>query len=154
VLGTLVTDTEVEPTARLALDCGECRLCIDACPTGALDDPGVLDSTKCLSYWTQSRREIPVAYQEALGNQVYGCDICQDVCPWNRGIEKRRAGRPLSEDAEPVVSLVEWLEADPDELSRRYDRLYVPRNDGRFLQRNARIALGNASRNPDRFGGQ
>jgi epoxyqueuosine reductase len=149
VLGTLVTDAEVEPTPRLELDCGDCRLCIDACPTGALDEPGVVDSTRCLSYWTQSRQEIPEEYREALGDRVYGCDICQDVCPWNRGIEKRRAGRPLSEDAEPVVSLREWLEADPDELSRRYDRLYVPRNDGRFLQRNANIALANASRDAD-----
>ena len=143
VLGTLVTDVEVEATPHLELDCGDCRLCIDACPTGALDEPGVLDSERCLSYWTQSRRDIPQAYCEALGDQVYGCDICQDVCPWNRGIEKRRAGRPLGEGAEPVVSLVDWLEADPDELSRRYDRLYVPRNDGRYLQRNAQVVLEN-----------
>ena len=91
-------------------------LCIDACPTGALDEPGVLDATKCLSYWTQSPASIPEAYREELGEQVYGCDICQDVCPWNRGIEKRRAGEPLPAGAEPVVSLVEWLEADGDEL--------------------------------------
>jgi epoxyqueuosine reductase len=146
VLGTLVTDAEVETTPGLELDCGECRLCIDACPTGALDDPGVLDSTRCLSYWTQSRQAIPDEYREALDDQVYGCDICQDVCPWNRGIEKRRAHRRLSDGAEPVVSLVDWLEADPGELSRRYDRLYVPRNDGRYLQRNARIALENQAR--------
>jgi epoxyqueuosine reductase len=81
-----------------------------------------------------------------VGRQVYGCDICQDVCPWNRGIEKRRADRPLPEGAEPVVSLVDWLESDPDELRRRYDRLFVPRNDGRLLQRNAAIALENAER--------
>ena len=152
VLGTLVTDVEIEATLPLELDCGECRLCIDACPTGALDEPGVLDSTKCLSYWTQSRQEIPEPYREALGDQVYGCDICQDVCPWNRGVEKRRAGRPLSEGAEPVVSLVDWLESDPDELSRRYDRLYVPKNDGRYLQRNARIALENTSGHADAVG--
>ena len=150
VLGTLVTDAEIEATPRLELDCGECRLCIDACPTGALDEPGILDSTRCLSYWTQSRQEIPDQYREALGDQVYGCDICQDVCPWNRGVEKRRADRPPSDGAEPVVSLVDWLEADPEELSRRYDRLYVPRNDGRFLQRNARIALENQRVNRER----
>jgi epoxyqueuosine reductase len=143
VLGTLVTEAELEPTPPLDLDCGECRVCVDACPTDALDEPGVLDSTRCLSYWTQSRREIPWEYRAELGDQVYGCDICQDVCPWNRGIEKRRAGQPLPAGAEPVVSLVDWLGADPDELSRRYDRLYVPRNDGRFLQRNALVALGN-----------
>jgi epoxyqueuosine reductase len=143
VLGTLVTDVEIEVSPALGLDCGECRLCIDACPTGALDEPGVLDATRCLSYWTQSRHGVPEPYRQELGDRVYGCDICQDVCPWNRGVEKRRAGRPLSEGAEPVVSLRDWLESDPSELARRYDRLYVPRNDGRFLQRNARIALDN-----------
>jgi epoxyqueuosine reductase len=143
VLGTLVTDRELEATSPLDLDCGSCTLCIEACPTGALDEPGTLDATRCLSYWTQSPHEIPAEYAEALGAQVYGCDICQDVCPWNRGIEKRRADEALSPEAEPHVSLVDWLESDPDELRRRYDRLYVPRNDGRFLQRNAAIALAN-----------
>jgi epoxyqueuosine reductase len=143
VLGTLVTDRELEATPQLRLDCGSCTLCIEACPTGALDEPGTLDAAKCLSYWTQSAREPPAAYGEALESQVYGCDICQDVCPWNRGIEKRRAGQPLPAGAEPHVDLVEWLESDPSELRRRYARLYVPRNDGRFLQRNARIALAN-----------
>jgi epoxyqueuosine reductase len=86
---------------------------------------------------------MPDAYGPALGAQVYGCDICQDVCPWNRGVEKRRAGDPLPAGAEPHVDLVDWLESDPDQLRKRYERLYVPRNDGRFLQRNAEIALAN-----------
>jgi len=143
VLGTLVTDLELETTAPLGLDCGSCALCIEACPTGALDEPGTLDATKCLSYWTQSAREAPEPYREALEAQVYGCDICQDVCPWNRGIERRRAGDPVPTGAEPHVDLVEWIESDPTELRERYARLFVPRNDGRFLQRNARIALAN-----------
>jgi epoxyqueuosine reductase len=143
VLGTLVTDRELETTPPLALDCGSCTLCIEACPTGALDEPGTLDATKCLSYWTQSAHDLPEAYREAVESQVYGCDICQDVCPWNRGIEKRRAGQPLPMNAEPHVDLVDWLDSDPSELRRRYARLYVPRNDGRFLQRNARIARAN-----------
>jgi epoxyqueuosine reductase len=143
VLGTLVTDVELEPTPPLDLDCGSCRLCIDACPTGALDDPGTLDATRCLSYWTQAPEPMPEAYREQLGPQVYGCDICQDVCPWNRGVERRRADVVLAPTAEPHVSLVDWLRADPDELRRRYERLYVPRNDGRRLQRNALVAAGN-----------
>jgi epoxyqueuosine reductase len=150
VLGTLVTDREVEPSAPLELDCGSCRLCIDACPTGALDEPGVLDATKCLSYWTQSAEPIPNEYHEPLGAQVYGCDICQDVCPWNRGIERRRAGMPLPEDAEPHVSLREWLQADGRELIERYDRLYVPRKDPRHLRRNAVIALSNVGEDEKR----
>ncbi|HEY7398511.1 MAG TPA: tRNA epoxyqueuosine(34) reductase QueG, partial [Gaiellaceae bacterium] len=101
VLGTLITDVELEPTPPLDTDCGDCRICIDACPTGALDEPGVLDATKCLSYWTQAPAAIPEPYRAPLGAQIYGCDICQDVCPWNRGIEKRRAGEPLPDDATP-----------------------------------------------------
>jgi epoxyqueuosine reductase len=150
VLGTLVTTAELEPTQPLDLDCGSCRLCIDACPTNALDEPGTLDATRCLSYWTQTANEIPEPYREELGASVYGCDICQDVCPWNRGVEKRRAGEPLPAGMEPHVSLVEWLQADDDALARRYERLFVPRKDGRYLKRNALVALGNTGRPEDR----
>jgi epoxyqueuosine reductase len=143
VLGALVTEVDVEPTPPLALDCGECRLCIDACPTGALDQPGELDATKCLSYWTQAPHPIPVEYRLELGASVYGCDICQDVCPWNRGIEKRRRSQPVPEDATPTVSLLDWLERDGEELVGEVDRLYVPRNDPRWLRRNALVAAGN-----------
>ena len=140
VLGTLVSDVELEPTPPLGLDCGECTLCIDACPTDALDVAGTLDATRCLSYWSQAPASIPVDYREPMGSHVYGCDICQDVCPWNRGVEKRRAD---ADPGEAHVSLVEWLTLDSDELRRRYDRLYVPRNDGRWLRRNALVAAGN-----------
>ena len=141
VLGTLVTDVEIESTPPLDLDCGSCRLCIDACPTGALDDPGTLDATRCLSYWTQSPESIPEAMRAPLEDRVYGCDICQDVCPWNRGIERRRSGREADSDAH--VDLVAWLEADGRALVEELDRLYVPRNDPRWLRRNALVALGN-----------
>jgi epoxyqueuosine reductase len=150
VLGTLVTDADLEPTPPLDLDCGECRLCIDACPTGALDEPGTLDSTRCLSYWTQAPAPPPAQYRTGLGAQVYGCDICQDVCPWNRGVEKRRAGETLPAGATPHVSLVEWLRSDPDELRRGFDRLYVPRNDGRRLRLNALVAAGNVGGDGER----
>jgi epoxyqueuosine reductase len=144
VLGTLVTDVEVEPSPPLDAGCGSCTLCIEACPTGALDEPGTLDATKCLSYWSQAPAPIPEEYRAELGDTVYGCDICQDVCPWNRGVEKRRANAELQPGAEPTVDLVEWLEIDGEELRRRYDRLYVPRNDPRWLRRNALVALGNS----------
>jgi epoxyqueuosine reductase len=142
VLGTLVTDVEIEATPPLDLDCGSCTLCIDACPTGALDEPGTVDATRCLSYWTQAPAPIPETYRSELGAQVYGCDICQDVCPWNRGVERRRAGLQPPADATPHVSLVDWLAGDAEGLVRRYDRLYVPRNDVRYLRRNALVALG------------
>jgi epoxyqueuosine reductase len=143
VLGTLITEVEIEATPALALDCGSCTLCIEACPTGALDEPGTVDATKCLSYWTQAPAPIPEEYRSELGAQVYGCDICQDVCPWNRGVEKRREGEAPPANSTPHVSLVEWLSADGEALVHQYDRLYVPRNDPRYLRRNALVALGN-----------
>jgi epoxyqueuosine reductase len=140
VLGTLVTDRELAPTPPLDADCGSCTLCIEACPTHALDEPGTLDATRCLSYWTQAPAAIPEDYRAELGAQVYGCDICQDVCPWNRGVEKRRAGEPAGDGH---VDLVAWLEADGRAVVDEYDRLYVPRNEPRWLRRNAAVALGN-----------
>jgi epoxyqueuosine reductase len=141
VLGTLVTAAELEPTEPVRDGCGSCTSCIDACPTGALDEPGVLDATRCLSYWTQVPGEIPEPYREPLGAQVYGCDICQDVCPWNRGVEGRRAGR--EPDPAAHVDLLAWLETPPRLDDELLARLYVPRNDPRFLQRNALVALAN-----------
>ena len=143
VLGTLVTEAAVDVTPPLELDCGSCTLCVDACPTGALDEPGVLDSTRCLSYWTQAPEPIPEDFRDELGAMVYGCDICQDVCPWNRAVERRQAGAHLPVDATPSVSLRDWLERDGDELVAELDRLYVPRNDPRWLRRNALVAAGN-----------
>jgi epoxyqueuosine reductase len=143
VLGTLLTEAEVEPTPVLDLDCGSCRLCIDACPTGAIVDAGVLDATRCLAYWTQAPKPIPPDLRDELGDRVYGCDVCQDVCPWNRGVEKRRTGREAAPDATPTVSLVDWLECEGNDLVEEFDRLYVPRKDARWLWRNALIAAGN-----------
>ena len=145
VLGTLVTDVEIEAGEPLPTACGSCTLCIDACPTGALDEPGVLDSTKCLSYWSQAAAPIPEDYRGHFGAQVYGCDICQDVCPWNRGVERRRAGEEPPPGAEPHVSLVDWLAARDEDLRERYDRLFVPKQDVRYLRRNALVALGNTA---------
>jgi epoxyqueuosine reductase len=143
VLGALVTDVELDSTPPLDAGCGSCTLCIDACPTGALDEPGVLDATRCLSYWTQTAGGMPDDVMDALEDRVYGCDICQEVCPWNRGVEKRRGGDPLPEGSQPVVSLVDWLEREGDDLVAELERLYVPRNAPRWLRRNALVAIGN-----------
>jgi epoxyqueuosine reductase len=139
VLGTLVAEREIEPSEPLRRRCGSCRLCIDACPTGALVREGVLDARMCLSYWTQARITAPEPVRAEMGASVYGCDICQQVCPWNRGVEKRQAA--VADPGEPVVSLADWLTAADGELLDRYRRLYVPRRDPRFLRRNAIVAL-------------
>ena len=141
-LGAIVTDAELEPADELVPPgCGSCTLCLDACPTGALIEPGVLDATRCISTTTQSRGPMPEEHATALEDRVYGCDICQDVCPWNSG-PARRAGE-LPEDPGAWVSLAEWLELPGDELLARHEHLYVPERDPRYLRRNALVALGN-----------
>ena len=141
-LGAIVTDAELEPAEELVPPgCGSCTLCLDACPTGALIEPGVLDATRCLSTTTQARGPMPDEHAAALEDRVYGCDICQDVCPWNSGPARRRAELP--EDPGAWVSLAEWLELPGEQLLERHAHLYVPERDPRFLRRNALVALGN-----------
>ena len=142
-LGAIVTDAEFEPAEELVPPgCGSCTLCLDACPTGALIEPGVLDATRCLSTTTQSRHPVSDEHADALGDRVYGCDICQDVCPWNAGPARRRSGLPADPGA--WVSLAAWLELPDDQLLARHAHLYIPDRDVRYLRRNALIALGNA----------
>ncbi len=110
VLGAVISDVEVESSPPLDLDCGECTLCIDACPTGALDEPGVLDATKCLSYWTQAPAAIPDAVSRGAWEEWSTAVTSVRRCvPWNRGVEKRRRGAD-TEGARSTVSLREWLE--------------------------------------------
>jgi epoxyqueuosine reductase len=147
VLGALITDAEMAPThsspEQPAWDaCGECRACIDACPTDAIVGDGVLDARLCLSYLSQSRLET-LPHAEAFEDRVYGCDICQDVCPWNRGADRRAAALDPDPVDDVYPPLEAWLSAEPDQLAERYRRLYVPDLDGRHLQRNARVALLN-----------
>jgi epoxyqueuosine reductase len=85
VLGEIITNAALEPDAPIADQCGTCTRCIDACPTNAIVEPYTVDATRCLSYLTiETRGEIDPALQPAVDKQMFGCDICQDVCPWNR----------------------------------------------------------------------
>jgi epoxyqueuosine reductase len=138
VLGTIATSAYLESTAPVRPGCGSCTACIDACPTHAIVEPGVLDTRECITYWTQSRHEVPNHIRTNMADMVYGCDICQQVCPWNRGVERRLANLPPVDSG---VSLEEWLTAPDDVLDERYWRFFIPRRQIRFLRRNALIAL-------------
>jgi epoxyqueuosine reductase len=167
-LGVILTTLDLEPT--LAANelpppdlCGSCQRCLDACPTQAFVEPYVMDARKCISYLTiELRGSIPEEFREPMGNHVFGCDICQDVCPWNRRAPMATTSRfeprvfAPSEESPGETSLppqdeslylpgLEWLlglsEAEFRELFRGNP---VKRTKWRGLMRNACIALGNS----------
>jgi epoxyqueuosine reductase len=125
--------------------CGNCRLCLDACPTGALVEPYVLDARRCISYLTiELRGSIPEEFRGEMGWQVFGCDICQDVCPWNR-TAPRTSLPPLQPREKLVAPELSWLLSLSEEDFRRTFRgSPVRRTKWRGLVRNACVAAGNA----------
>ncbi|MPY86548.1 MAG: tRNA epoxyqueuosine(34) reductase QueG [Luteitalea sp.] len=145
-LGVILCSLELEPDAPAVDQCGRCRRCLDACPTGALVEPYVLDATRCISYLTiEVRGAIPESQRRDVGEHVYGCDICQDVCPWNR-----RA--PISTDRAWLPRTI-FDQATTAELWDRPDRELraalkdsaMTRAGVRRLRRNLSVALGNSA---------
>jgi epoxyqueuosine reductase len=165
-LGVVVTTLELEaslaPNEPPAADlCGNCTLCLDACPTQAFAAPYVLDARRCISYLTiELRGAIPEELRPAMGNAVIGCDICQDVCPWNRkspvtelaAFQPRRI-EPQSENGEEkmensatlLAPELEWLASfSQEDFSTIFRSSAVKRAKWRGLVRNACVALGNS----------
>ncbi len=155
-LGLILTTLDLHPSletadASPADRCGTCRKCIDACPTQALVEPYVMDARKCISYLTiELRGEIPGEFRTAIGHHVFGCDICQDVCPWNRHapispsaeFQPRRFGTEQSLFAPNL----EWLASlDEQEFRNRFQGSPIKRTKWKGLVRNACIALGNTN---------
>ena len=123
--------------------CGTCTACLDACPTGAFPQPGVLDATRCISYLTIEHREsIPTDLRDGMGDWLFGCDVCQEVCPWNRK-PSREAVRP----ADPLdkLNLADLFSLDEDEFRERFRQTPLWRTRRRGILRNAAIVLGNQS---------
>ena len=154
-LGAIVTTLELEPSlAPGELPppdlCGSCRRCLDACPTGALVEPYVMDARRCISYLTiELRGSVPEEFREAIGRNVYGCDICQDVCPHNRKVPLTEVGEfePRSwADGESLLEpRLEWLAGmTVEEFREKFRGSAMKRTKWRGLVRNACIALGNA----------
>ena len=136
----------LEPDSPFEDDrCGSCTRCIDACPTQAILPNRTVDSNRCLSYWTiEARGEIPEAIRPAMGTWIFGCDICQEVCPWNRKESPitMQAFAPRAGVPRPV--LMEELALSPQAFNRKFKGSAVKRTKRRGYLRNAAIALGNA----------
>jgi epoxyqueuosine reductase len=144
-LGVIVTSLELSPDLPAPDRCGTCTRCIDSCPTDAIVAPYELDSNKCISYLTiEKRGSIPEEMREDMGHQVFGCDICQDVCPWNR-----RAPATDKPEFQPRAGLVNpalaWLaEMCAEEFREQFRGSPVKRAKHSGLRRNALIAIGNS----------
>ncbi len=151
-LGVIVTSLELRPdqdqgqlTLPAADRCGSCTRCIDACPTGALTAPRQMDASRCIAYLTiEKRGEIPEDLRAGIGRQVFGCDICQDVCPWNR-----RAPTAADTSLAPRPALVnpalDWLaQLDEAGFSRLFNGSPVQRAKWAGFRRNLAIAMGNS----------
>jgi len=154
-LGVILTTLEFSPSlARHEMPpadlCGKCRRCLDACPTGALVEPYVMDARRCISYLTiELRGSVPEEFREAIGENVYGCDICQEVCPYNRKAPVTRVPdfepRQFSSEESLFQPRLEWLAGmSEEEFREKFRGSAMKRTKWRGLVRNACIALGNA----------
>jgi epoxyqueuosine reductase len=143
-LAEIVTSLELEPTPAETDHCGTCTACIDACPTDAILEPYVLDSRRCIYYLTiELRDNIPEEFREEVGTHIFGCDICQDVCPWNR--KSPRTERPEYQPRPGSVAppIKELLEMSEENYRQRFRKSPVKRTKYSGVLRNACVAAGN-----------
>jgi epoxyqueuosine reductase len=147
LLGELLLDVELPPSTPIAAGCGSCRACLDACPTGAFVGPHVLDARRCISYLTiENQGAIPRELRSKLGTRVYGCDVCQEVCPFNASSAPRpRAPELAPRSALAVVDLVALLELGAAGYRKLVRRSALRRVTRDTLARNAAVALGNTN---------
>jgi epoxyqueuosine reductase len=144
-LAEIICSLDLEPDAAGFDRCGACTLCLEACPTGAIVEPWKLDATRCLSYLTiENKGEIPEGWRDKVGAHVYGCDICQEVCPWNQiaAFSPRREWQPRPAfDAPRLLDLWRWSDRD---LTRLLSGSPMKRAKLTGLRRNLAVAVGNS----------
>ncbi len=145
LLGAIICSLPLELDSPALDQCGTCTLCLEACPTGAFAAPHELDATKCLSYLTiEYRGSIPEAHRDHIGNHVFGCDICQEVCPWNAAPVHTQDPSWSSRDDLNAESLIDLWRRTDGELAAFIGDTPMTRAGVRGLRRNLAVALGNS----------
>lgn len=163
VLGSVLTDAPLPANDHRVDDgCGGCTRCLDGCPTQAIVAAGVVDARRCLAWLVQAEGVFPFEFRVALGDRLYGCDVCQEVCPPSTRSRRDHDDKAVAstavtvtlpspgaghgrEHVGPWVPVLDLLERTDAELLDRFGRWYIPRREARYLRRNALIVLGNAA---------
>ncbi len=145
-LSGMAMNLELPPDEPETDHCGSCRRCLEACPTGAFPQERVMDAGKCISYWTiEHKGEIPQEKHSGMGEWVFGCDVCQEVCPFNRFASFGRTFKTPGYESLPLKEITQWTDS---EFKSRFSKTALARTKRAGLLRNARIALKNAEKLP------
>lgn len=139
----ILTDLDIEKDDMVEEKCGDCDLCLRACPTGALESKYRLNPKKCISYLTQTKDDIPSELREKMGSKIYGCDTCQDVCPKNKDVIKSTVEDFIPLVSRGYLSIEEMLTISNRQFKRKYGHMAGSWRGKKVLKRNAIIALGN-----------
>lgn len=142
-LGELITNLDIEPDQPVDYDCGDCNRCVTACPTSCLIGDGTMNAKRCLSFQTQDKGIMDLEFRKKIKTVIYGCDICQICCPYNKGLDN-----PLATEIDPDLAhpeLLPFLELSNGQFKEKFDHIAGSWRGKNILQRNAIIALANAN---------
>jgi len=142
VLGEIFTELELETDNTIQRDCGECRICIDSCPTKAIVSPYVIDRTKCLQYISERPMKVPLAYRDKWGDRLYGCTTCQEVCPQNHKVIPKKC-KPEYGYIGSKIPLIPLLQITEEEFQSYFAYNQIAMRPKEAIKRNAVLALGN-----------
>lgn len=141
-IAELIVDLKLEADAPVMDHCGTCTACLDACPTGAIVEPYVVDGSKCISYFTiELKSAIPASYHQSLDQWVFGCDVCQDVCPWNRFSKPTQEARFAPNLELLSMSAGDWIDLTEDQFRKMAEHSPLKRTGLEGMKRNVRAAV-------------
>ncbi len=142
VLGEIITELELETDAPLPQSCGDCKICMDLCPTKAIVSPYTIDRTRCLQYISERPMKVPLAFREVWGNRLYGCTTCQEVCPQNHKVKPKKY-RPEYGFIGSRIPLIPLLRITEEEFQNYFSYNQIAMRPREAIKRNAALALGN-----------